>query len=162
MPSIRIAYNIHRVRCLIRRLHLGDGRYIPIRALSQSSSLPQTPAPSSRTENQDGPGKVDDAVEEERGPMYQRLADMTARSLDADGKGAHRIIKEAGFSEDLKRQLEARLQESAFRSENPAAFADVGMPVSLNFRKRLCLLTFHQVKRRERHPRHRNSSTLDR
>ncbi|KAL8940023.1 MAG: hypothetical protein Q9211_002476 [Gyalolechia sp. 1 TL-2023] len=37
---------------------------------------------------------------------------------------------EAGFSEELKRRLEAKIADSTFRNENPAAFAQLDMPPS--------------------------------
>lgn len=64
------------------------------------------------------------------GRMSSRLAQMTDESL-RQGRSAEKAINEAGFSEDLKRQLEEKIKESAFKSENPAAFAHLNMPVGL-------------------------------
>lgn len=61
--------------------------------------------------------------------MSSRLAQMTDESLSHEGRGAEKVIEEAGFSEELKRQLEGRIKESTFKSENPAAFAQLNMPV---------------------------------
>ncbi|KAK4695838.1 hypothetical protein P7C71_g1994, partial [Lecanoromycetidae sp. Uapishka_2] len=62
--------------------------------------------------------------------MSRRLAHMTEESIEHGGRGAKKAIEEGGFSEELKRQLGARIQDSAFRSENSAAFAELNMPSS--------------------------------
>ena len=63
------------------------------------------------------------------GQMSSRLAQMTDESLSHGGRDAEKLIEEAGFSEELKRQLEERIKETAFKSENSAAFAQLNMPV---------------------------------
>lgn len=65
------------------------------------------------------------------GAMSRRLADMTDETLESGGRTARKAVEEAGFSEELKKRLEARIQDSEFRSENPAAFAQVNMPVRI-------------------------------
>ena len=61
--------------------------------------------------------------------MSRRLADLTDQSLEQGGRSARKAVEEAGFSEELKQRLEARMTESRFKSENPAAFATLNMPV---------------------------------
>ena len=61
--------------------------------------------------------------------MSRRLADMTDESIEQGGRSAQKAVGEAGFSEELKRQLEARIADSKFKGENPAAFAQANMPV---------------------------------
>ena len=61
--------------------------------------------------------------------MSRRLAQMTDESIEQGGRSAKKAIEEGGFSEELKHRLEARIQESSFKNENPAAFAQVNMPV---------------------------------
>lgn len=61
--------------------------------------------------------------------MLGRLAQITDEMIEQDGRRAKKAIEEGGFSEELKKQLEARLQESSFRSENAAAFAQASLPV---------------------------------
>lgn len=68
--------------------------------------------------------------EEEQGGMSRRLSQITEESLDQDGRGMKKAIEEGGFSEDLKKRLEARIHDSTFRSAHPAAFAELNMPVS--------------------------------
>ena len=63
------------------------------------------------------------------GRMSERLEQMTDAMIEQDGRRAKKAIDEGGFSEELKKKLEARLQESSFRSENAAAFAQASLPV---------------------------------
>lgn len=56
---------------------------------------------------------------------------MTEEAVEQGGRSAKKAIEEGGFSEELRRQLEARIQDSSFKSENPAAFAQLNMPVRL-------------------------------
>ena len=65
----------------------------------------------------------------EPGGMSRRLAQMTDESIEQGGRSAKKAMEEVGFSEELKRRLEARIQESSFKNENPAAFAQVNLPV---------------------------------
>ena len=64
--------------------------------------------------------------------MSERLAQITDELIEQDGRRAKKAIEEGGFSEELKKKLEARLQESSFRSKNAAAFAQVSLPVRLS------------------------------
>ena len=57
---------------------------------------------------------------------------MTDEMIERDGRSTKKAFEEAGFSEDLKKKLESRLQESSFRSENAAAFAQANLPVGSN------------------------------
>ena len=72
------------------------------------------------------------------GRMSERLAQMTEQTLEEGGTGAQKAIREAGFSEEVRQKLEARIQDTKFRSDNPAAFAQVNMPVS---KQNLCSIT---------------------
>ncbi|KAL8939033.1 MAG: hypothetical protein Q9216_003582 [Gyalolechia sp. 2 TL-2023] len=55
---------------------------------------------------------------------------MTEEALAHGGRSAQKAMDEAGFSEELKRGLEAKIAASTFRNENPAAFAQLDMPSS--------------------------------
>lgn len=82
--------------------------------------------------------KVDDEQYEQKkqdegtGTMSKRLADMTDETLESGGRTARKAVEEAGFSEELKKRLQARFQDSTYRSDNPAAFAQLNMPVSID------------------------------
>ena len=66
----------------------------------------------------------------EIGAMSQRLQDMSENNLQEGGRSAQKALEEAGFSEELREKLGARVQESKFRSDNAAAFAQLNLPVS--------------------------------
>lgn len=62
--------------------------------------------------------------------MSRRLAEMTEEAMLSGGRSALRNMQEAGFSEELKKQLEQRIAETSFKSENAAAFSVANMPSS--------------------------------
>ena len=65
--------------------------------------------------------------------MSKRLSEMTEESIERGGRSAQRAVDEAGFSEDLKRRLEAKIADSKFKNDNPGAFAQLDMPVCAFF-----------------------------
>ncbi|KAH7135954.1 hypothetical protein B0J11DRAFT_519599 [Dendryphion nanum] len=77
---------------------------------------------------EDGGEPGDGAQGENEGAMTQRLRDMSEEALESGGRGARKAVSEAGFSEDLKRQLEERIASSNFRAENRNAFAEAELP----------------------------------
>ena len=76
-------------------------------------------------ENRKPDGKPD-----EDGAMTRRLRDMSEEALETGGRGAQRTVSEAGFSEDLKKQLEERIASATFRAEHRNAFAEAELPSS--------------------------------
>lgn len=62
--------------------------------------------------------------------MSRRLAEMSEQSIETGGRSAANAVKEAGFSEELKRQLEEKIAGSKFKNENASAFAQVSLPSS--------------------------------
>ena len=88
---------------------------------SAASSLP------SAAEGKDEPPNR--SANEEPGAMSRKLEQLTEEALENSGGRAEKVIEEAGFSETLKKRLEARILDSKFRSENVQAFAEVSMPV---------------------------------
>lgn len=54
---------------------------------------------------------------------------MTEDAMLEGGRSARRNIEHAGFSEELKKQLEERVAAAAFKSEHAAAHSIVDMPV---------------------------------
>lgn len=74
--------------------------------------------------------------------MSRRLEEMTEKTVEQGGHSAQKAVEEAGFSEELKRGLEARIADSKFKAENPAVFAQVNLPVRL-FRG--SLYSFHVI-----------------
>jgi hypothetical protein len=68
-------------------------------------------------------------IGQEEGAMTRRLVEMTEESVDIGGLSAARNVEAAGFSNELKKQLESRIADSAFRSQNQRAFAETELPV---------------------------------
>ena len=66
----------------------------------------------------------------EKGAMSRRLEELTNEGLEASGQRAGKFIAESGFSEDLKKRLEAKILDTKFKSDNAAAFSIHNMPVS--------------------------------
>lgn len=122
-------------RCLYRQSRiltplLRNGQYL--RHSTQAAPLPHDNE-RPKTHKGDEPGSSENTQEqvEEPGRMSRRLAQMTEESIEQGPRGAKKAIEEGGFSEGLKKQLETRIQDSTFKSENPAAFAQLNMPVGL-------------------------------
>lgn len=67
--------------------------------------------------------------EEEEGAFTRRLAEMTEEALLEGGRSARKNLQEAGFSEELKRKLEERLKDSAFKNEHAGAISVANLPV---------------------------------
>ena len=80
-----------------------------------------------------GPTSQDGVVTEvdEQGRMSQRLSQMTEEAIEQGDRNIEKVIEGGDFSEELKRKLEQRIQDTSFRNENPAAFAELDMPVSI-------------------------------
>lgn len=97
---------------------------------SFSTALPlkdqQPTAGEGQAQHVEGEQKAED---ESVGALSRRLAEMTEESIESGGRTAQKVMDEAGFSEELKRKLESKILESGFRNENPAAFAQMDMPV---------------------------------
>ena len=96
--------------------------------------------------------RVSTDVATEGGGMSRRLAHMTEESIETGGRGAQKAIEDGGFSEELRKKLEARIQDSTFKSENPAAFAQLNMPVSHTIFLTVGMLKDTSVECRKRHP----------
>ena len=98
------------------------------RNFAQSTALP----PNTSKEDESTSTSKADVQGQENSRMSERLAQITDEFIEQDGRRAKKAIEEGGFSEELKKKLEARLQESSFRSKNAAAFAQVSLLVRLS------------------------------
>lgn len=67
--------------------------------------------------------------EEEQGALSRKLSAMTEDAMLEGGGSARRNMEQAGFSEDLKRQLEERIAGGSFKNDYAAAHSLVDMPV---------------------------------
>ena len=131
MPTTSVTASLICVRCLFRksrRWNWSDSNGFYRRSLSSTLPLEDQKAPA-------GDGQVQ-GVEKEaytqnasEGAMSRRLAEITEETIKSGGRTAEKAMDEAGFSEDLRKKLEARIGESSFRHQNPSAFAQVDMPV---------------------------------
>ncbi|KAI1630993.1 hypothetical protein F4809DRAFT_205219 [Biscogniauxia mediterranea] len=66
----------------------------------------------------------------EPGPMARRLEEATEDALLTGGRAGRRAVEDAGFSDELKERLLAKVKDAEFRSEHAAAFAEVNLPSS--------------------------------
>jgi hypothetical protein len=123
-------------RCLYRQLRVSSPstrEYNVLRNFSSSSALPQQaeqPAAASKDEASDGAPDIAAENTKEQGAMSRRLAEMTDETIEQGGRSAQTTVGESGFSEELKRQLEQKILDSRFKSDNSAALAQLNMPVS--------------------------------
>lgn len=92
-------------------------------------------ANASRREAQpdNGPAKSDDnapaAAKEEQGAMTRRLEALTEEGL-LGGPGRAAAVEDAGFSAELKQQLEARIAGASFRSAFAKELASARLPAA--------------------------------
>ena len=118
------------IRCLCKQ-HLLSARYYKndkiSRGFAQLADAPQEISKDNDDESKSTPEVPGQGQVE--GRMSARLARMTDQMIEQSGQGAKKAIEDGGFSEDLKKKLEARLQESSFKSKNAAAFAQASLPV---------------------------------
>ncbi|KAI1311837.1 hypothetical protein F5Y03DRAFT_290604 [Xylaria venustula] len=66
----------------------------------------------------------------ELGPMSRRLEEATEEVLLTGGRAGRRAVEDAGFSEELKERLLAKVQDAQFQSQHAAAISQVNMPAS--------------------------------
>ncbi|KIV81106.1 hypothetical protein PV11_08553 [Exophiala sideris] len=89
------------------------------------SNNEKPPAPSTNAASDAASGSRD---EQEQGAMSRRLAEMAEDTMDTGSKSDRKLMKEAGFSDDLKKQLEERIAQTTFAAENQRAISQVTMP----------------------------------
>ncbi|KAL8710419.1 MAG: hypothetical protein Q9220_005020 [cf. Caloplaca sp. 1 TL-2023] len=117
-------------RCLIRQTWLQKLAYRKGEASAAFSSSAALPQDDGSTRPSLDVGRTDSKDDKDAGAMARRLQEMTDEIIEQGGRAAQRAVDEAGFSEELRRQLEAKIADSNFRNENPAAFAQLDMPSS--------------------------------
>lgn len=77
--------------------------------------------------NRDPPQEQSLSSSSSSGAMSRRLAEATEDALLTGGRAGRRAVEDAGFSEELKARLLAKVQDAQFRSDNAAAFAEAGL-----------------------------------
>lgn len=121
MPGFNSSTSLVCTRCLRPRprfVGLGPGNNI---RNASSSDTPNRDSGDEESHENTRPG----------GAMSRRLQEMTEENLQTGGRSARKAVEEAGyeFSETLKKELEEKIANSTFRSENASALAQANMPV---------------------------------
>ncbi|EXJ95023.1 hypothetical protein A1O1_00141 [Capronia coronata CBS 617.96] len=62
--------------------------------------------------------------------MSRRLAGMAEETIDTGSKSDRKLMQDAGFSDELKKQLEERIAQTGFAAENQRAASVVNLPAS--------------------------------
>ncbi|KAK3345604.1 hypothetical protein B0H65DRAFT_494738 [Neurospora tetraspora] len=94
---------------------------------------PQNATKPSPPENDPSPSPAPDPEpesEKEQGPMTRRLAQATEDALLTGGRAGLRAIEEAGFDEDLRNRLLAKVASAKFASEHASALSEAGLTSS--------------------------------
>ncbi|KIW96326.1 uncharacterized protein Z519_03395 [Cladophialophora bantiana CBS 173.52] len=73
-------------------------------------------------------GAADQDAEQHQGAMTRRLAEMAEETIDTGSKSDRKLMQDAGFSEELKQQLEERIAQTSFAAQNQRAASQVNMP----------------------------------
>lgn len=116
-------------RCLQAQKKRAALSTAPARARAFSSTPPLYSDGAVRKEEKKEEGHNEGTEKKEEGAMSRRLAEMAEETMETAGRSGRKVMEGAGFSEELKKQLEERIAQSSFRSENAAAFSQVDMPV---------------------------------
>ncbi|KAI0116491.1 hypothetical protein GGR51DRAFT_555515 [Nemania sp. FL0031] len=89
-----------------------------------------TPTNGTRTENATQKSTASSTSTSEPGLMAHRLEQATEEVLLTGGRAGRRAVEDAGFSDELKERLLAKVKDAQFRSEYASAFAEANMPSS--------------------------------
>ncbi|KAI0427022.1 hypothetical protein F5Y09DRAFT_45490 [Xylaria sp. FL1042] len=105
----------------------------PLRKSYTTKSKPEDESTTATNETQTPTNPGGDAHSDsasELGPMSRRLEEATEDALLTGGSAGRRAVEDAGFSEELKERLLAKVQDAQFRSQHAAAFSEAEMPTS--------------------------------
>ncbi|EEP81717.1 predicted protein [Uncinocarpus reesii 1704] len=78
---------------------------------------------------EDGLRNDESPKEEEEGAMTRRMKELSEDAM-LGGKSAMKNMQQAGFSDELKKQLEERIAATSFKNEHAQAFSVANMPRS--------------------------------
>ena len=133
----------HSHNCLLARVNVAKTvRRFSESAVSPQSQLHGVPDQSSHAKSSATTTSTGGQEKAETpGALSRRLSDMTERALDNAGSRGGKMLQETGFSDELKQQLQQRIQASEFTAEHTAAIAQVNMSVSER------CITSHQLTR---------------
>lgn len=137
-----------------------DGKHM--RWLSDEPSLPLQPEqPTAQALSKDDSKDEKNRHDEEAGGMSRRLAQIMEETIVQGGRSAQKSIQEAGFSEELKSRLEAKILDSKFMGDHAAALSQLNMPVCPVLSS-LARTDNGPVQCRSGHSRYSSRSTLGR
>ncbi|KAI8957014.1 hypothetical protein F5Y11DRAFT_115527 [Daldinia sp. FL1419] len=122
-----------------RSVHTLLARNTQVPAINQRKGYTTTPPHSSARSgsNRQSNDKIDKDADAEPGPMARRLQEATEEALLTGGRAGRRSVEDAGFSDELKERLLAKVKDAEFRSEHATAFAEAGMPSAAGVGTRL-------------------------
>ncbi len=95
------------------------------RAFHATPLLQETPSVASKPDNTENAPPNGEA----QGAMSRRLAEMAEETIDTGSKSDRKLMQDAGFSDELKKQLEERIAQTGFTAQNQQAASEVNMPV---------------------------------
>lgn len=133
MPALGLSRSTFCASCLRKNRSLHRWTRTHVAAGSSVRQYVNAAAQSSRNHGEGGgeaPAREQEDKEpskvgmEEDGALTRRLRDMTEEALENGGHSARKAVEEAGFSAELKAQLEQRIAAASFRSSEadlPAA-----------------------------------------
>ncbi|KAL4869122.1 hypothetical protein BDV12DRAFT_168298 [Aspergillus spectabilis] len=104
-------------------------RYPAIQSRRGFSALTHRQDAASKTNEATKPAETQNQSQED-GAMTRRLSEMTEQAILEGGRSTRKNLAHAGFSEELKKELEERVAEAAFKNEHAAAHSIVNMPES--------------------------------
>ncbi|TGJ78753.1 hypothetical protein E0Z10_g10014 [Xylaria hypoxylon] len=119
-------------RCASKLLHPSYTRpTIPSRKgyVTKSKSTDEPPAVTNETQNATN-NTIHSDPTSEPGAMSRRLQEATDEALFTGGTAGRRAVEDAGFSEELKDKLLAKVKDAQFRSQYAAAFSEADMPAA--------------------------------
>ena len=130
-PRMRGASNWICSNCIrLQKLH--GNQSIPwrfhLRPFSSAEQLSEGQATAPKNDEDVRP-QDEGEKEKEIGAMSKRLAEMAEETMDTGSRSDRKMMEDAGFSEELKKQLEDRITQTAFRSQNQQAVSGAEMPV---------------------------------
>ena len=102
----------------------------PVRRRPLSSSSPLWAGQSTAPKDDDG-HQLQVEAEEEAGAMSRRLSGMAEETFETGSRSNCKLMEDAGFSERLKEQLQARIAQTAFKAQHQQTIAEVNLPVCL-------------------------------
>lgn len=99
---------------------------VPSRALS-STTPPQREAEAAAVKNDE----ETPTQEKEMGALSRKLSEMAEETMDTGSKSDRKLLQDAGFSADLKKQLEDRIAQTTFNAQDQQSLTQANMPVRL-------------------------------